>query len=301
MAKGPVTKKQGQTWALAQPTTWQSIRNAAGHRFYVGLRLRKPTFASLFRGLLQLILIVAIASAPYWPAVFEGRTPEKRLAPYYFGAAVALLFLKYLVTEVASAARRREKVENHQERTALEQRTLFNDILPLATTPVPDFSNAAFMDVLRRTLLTILYTVKEVTDCIDNEYFQVALLVFQPGNKIEVVARSGGPRQIHSSAKREDAMAYHVAAARLEWKNVPDLKRDSVFPFRGLSESDCPYRSILFIPISYEDGSCAVLTIDSSRPYEFWGESVSRRIFKRVIPFVRLLAILLAKHPERVR
>jgi hypothetical protein len=302
MAQGQVTKSQGKFWVDRNPKRWESACNAIAHRLCVGFRLRKPTFGTLFKWLANLVLILAIASAPYWPAYFENETPEKKLAPYYFGGAVFLLFLKYFFTEMTSGAKRRDKVENHQERAALEQRTLFNNMLPLASVPPPNFGDAAFADVVRRTLLTILSTVKEVTDCLDTEYFQVSLLLFQPQNRIEVMARSGGPRAVNRSVKRDQAMAYYVAAQKLEWKNVPDLKRDPVFPFKGLSEPDCPYRSILFIPISYDDSgsSCAVIAIDSSRPYEFWGESISRRIFKRVIPFARLLAILLAKHPERV-
>ncbi len=97
-------------------------------------------------------------------------------------------------------------------------------------------------------------------------------------------------------------MAYFVAKARLPWKMVPDLKSEPPFTHEGISQADCPYRSVLLIPVVFEaDGkACGVITIDSSRAYEFWNYASAQNIFIQVMPFVRLAAILLQEHEERV-
>jgi hypothetical protein len=305
MGQRKISARQGRNWAKSKPGAGQKIVRAFARAIYVKFKLKWPRPSTVARGLIKFVILLAITSAPYWPSIFEEAPSTKEFVPYYLGAAVTLLFLQWAFNEFVTASNRREELENHRELTALEQRNLFNNMMHLANVPSANFDDTAFMDVIQRTLKTILHTVNEVTDSIDTKYFQVALLVFQPGQKVEVAARSGGPRQIRKLIDREKTMAFHVAKAKVEWQHVPDLKRDNLFAYVGLSQSDCPYRSVLLIPISYEknDGTteaCGVVTIDSSRPYEFWNDTTSRRIYKQVIPFVRILAIMLRQHPERV-
>lgn len=305
MATAAITDDQGLAWATQRPKWWQKILRALCRAWFIKFRLRLPSLGSVSRGSVQLGILLAITSAPYWPNFFEGTPVEKKFAPYYFAGAAALLIARWASNELLQGSKRREQLENHRELTALEQQNLFNNMMKFVVFPEVKFENAEFSDIVQRTLKTILHTVNEVTDCIETRYFQVALLMFQPGQKVEVVARSGGPRLTGRKVERSKAMAFHVANARLDWRYVPDLKREALFAYEGLSERDCPYRSILLIPIFYEkaDGTaeaCGVVTIDSSRPYEFWNETVSSRIYKQVIPFVRILAMMLRQHAEKV-
>ena len=300
-----ITSDQGLEWAKQKPTWLQKIGRAVFRAWFIKLDYGAPSLGSLVRGGLQLALLLAITSAAYWPNFFEGTAVEKKYAPYYFGAAAALLFLRWVVNELFKGSKRREELENHRELTALELQNLCNNMMKFIHFPDVQLENAEFKDIVQRTLKTILHTVNEITDSIDTRYFQVALLLFQPEQKIEVVARSGGPRLTGRKVDRDKAAAYHVANAKLDWRYVPDLKAEPLFAFEGLSERECPYRSILIIPIFYEkpDGSaeaCGAITIDSSRPYEFWNETVSSRIYKHTIPFVRILAMMLNQHAERV-
>lgn len=305
MTKAVITVQQGLAWATQRPKWNQKVWRALCRAWFIKLDFREPTLGSLLRAITQLALLLAITSAPYWPNIFEGTDIEKAYAPYYFGGAVGLLFLRWVVNGFLKDSKRREELENHQEHTALELQNLFKNMMQFVQFPNVQLADADFRDMVQRTLKTILHTVNEVTDSIDTKYFQVALLLFQPDEKIEVVARSGGPRLTGRKVERHRAMAYHVANAKLDWRYVPDLKAEPLFAFEGLSERECPYRSILIIPIFYEkpDGSaeaCGAITIDSSRPYEFWNETVSSRIYKHTIPFVRILAMMLNQHAERV-
>lgn len=305
MTTAAITVQQGLAWATQKPKWYQKIWRGLCRFWFIKLAFREPTLGALFRGIIQLALLLAITSAPYWPNIFEGTDLEKAYAPYYFGGAVALLFLRWVMNDFLKGSMRREDLEDHQELTALELQNLFKNMMQFVHFPNVDLANAEFRDIVQRTLKTILHTVNEVTDSIDTTYFQVALLLFQPAEKIEVVARSGGPRLTGRKVERHKAIAYHVANAKLDWRYVPDLKAEPLFAFEGLSERGCPYRSILIIPIFYEkpDGSaeaCGAVTIDSSRPYEFWNETVSSRIYKHTIPFVRILAMMLNQHAERI-
>lgn len=305
MGRNKVTVTSGRAWARRKPGFWQKLGRAFCRAWFIKLRLKKPSLRNIIRWLVQASILIAISSAPYWSMHFEGTENTKKFVPYYFIAAASLIFIRWAFNEFVTAADRREELENHREHTALELQNMFKNMLGLVDVPRADFDNTAYVDVLQRTLKTILHTVNEVTDSIDTSYFQVALLVFQPNSRMEVVARSGGPRLVRRRFDRREAMAFHVANSNIELQYVPDLKRQKLFSFEGLSESDCPYRSVLLIPIYYEtqDGSteaCGVVTIDSSRAYEFWNETIARRIYKQVIPFVRVLAIMLQQHPERV-
>lgn len=305
MATTEISTEQGLAWATKKPGFVQKTKRALLRFWFIKLKVPVLTLGTFLRAFTQLAIIAGIASAPYWPAFFEGSPIEKEYAPYYAAGAIALIFARWFQNEFLAASRRNRDLEDHRERTALETQNLFNNMMGLAPFPSANFEDASFVDVVQRTLKTILHTVNEATDSIGTNYFEVTLLAFQPDNRIQVMARSGGPRQTGRIVDRNRTIAFHVANARLEWRHVPDLKAETLFPLEGLSERECPYRSILFIPISYEkdDGSaeaCGVVSIDSSRPYEFWNETVSRRIYKQVIPFVRILAMLLHQHGERV-
>ncbi|SFP43263.1 hypothetical protein [Qipengyuania nanhaisediminis] len=301
MTQGVIDEAEGLEWAGASFTRWQRVKNAIGRTYHIKLLGKTPTVGAVFLKLLQWAIIAAIASAPYWPAYFEGNPIEAANAPYYFGAALFLLIFKAAYDRFMEQRRVGSLEKRHKAAAAAEQRNLFTSMRDFTDLPSPDLSNAQFMELIQRALGSIAKKIKEETGALDATYLQVSLLLFQPDEKIEVVARAESERPTRRPTDRNRTMAYFVARAGLEWKQVPDLKSDKLFDLAGISQADCPYRSILLIPVTADEStenpeSCGVITIDSGRAFEFWDDSKTQEIFLQVMPFVRLLACPSSEH-----
>lgn len=253
----------------------------------------------------RIIVWAGLATAPFWIDYFDKKDVPKERLLLYSGIMFSLLVLNWAIDTFVKNGARRKRLEDHRETSAIEHRNLINEMLTVVNVPATNLGDARFMSVVARALRAILQRVREELDTLDADYLEASLLIFQPNNQIEVVERAVRNRAIGTSVDRNRTMAYFVAQTRQDWKHIPDLKREKLFNFEGISDPSCPYRSILLIPIIYVDpsGSTAVgvITIDSARPYEFWNEAVTDRLYKQVMPFVRLLAILFQSHPERVR
>lgn len=293
---------EGLRWARAEPNRRQKVQAFFGRLFHISMAASTPTLGSTLWFLLRLSLVPLIATAPLWPRWFEGEASKQEHAAYYAAAIIALLVGKWLLDTINDKVKVASKNRKHRDAAALEQRNLFTEMIQFADVPEPDFDSAPFMGIIARTLSAIHDKVREELGSLDAPFLQVSLMMFTPGGHIEVVARAGSRRQTRQATERRRTMAYFVAKARLPWKRVPDLKSETLFVHEGISQQDCPYRSVLLIPVMMQaDGNaCGVITIDSSRAYEFWNYASSQNIFIQVMPFVRLAAILLQEHKERV-
>jgi hypothetical protein len=304
MALNVIAETPGRKWARARRSGWRKIGDAFGRLWYVRLAIAAPGFVVLVRGLTRMLVFGGLATAPFWIDYFDkSEVPKDRLL-FYSGIMFLLLLAGWILDNFVKEGARNRRLEDHREAAALEHRNLVNEMLAIVPMPAADLQNAPFMSVVRRTLTAILQRVREDLDTLDAAYLEVSLLLFQPQDRIVVVERADRNRAIGASVERRSTMAYYVARVGADWKHVPDLRNEEPFAFHGISVAHCPYRSILLIPIIYAkpDGADAVgvVTIDSARAYEFWNESVTDRLFKQVMPFVRILAILFQNHPERV-
>jgi hypothetical protein len=267
----------------------------------------RPSFWGVVRGLLRMVVWVGLASSPYWLNYVDPASDVSDRYLMLFSVGAFLLLVVNAALDAAPAhARRKRRLEDHREEAAIEHRNLVNEMLNILPPINANLQDAAFMGVIQRALRAILQRVREELDTLDASYLEASLLVFQPRSQIEVVARAVGNRATGTRVDRQATMAFFVARVGRDWKHVPDLRAEGPFAFEGISDPSCPYRSILLIPVMYTfpDGtatSVGVVTIDSARPYEFWNEAVTDRLYKQVMPFVRLIAILLQSHPETVQ
>ncbi|HEX8063065.1 MAG TPA: hypothetical protein VF535_07595 [Allosphingosinicella sp.] len=305
MALANVSLRDGKRWARAPRGALQRIGDSLGRLRYIRFDLHAPTLPGLARGLSRITVWAGLATAPFWIDFFDKKDVPKDHLVLYSAIMFALLVANWILDTFIKSGARRRRLQDHRETAAIEHRNLVNEMLKVVAVPAANLGDAVFMGVVARTLRVILQRIREELDTLDASYLEASLLLFQPNNQIEIVERAVRNRAIGSSVERTRTMAYFVAQARRDWKHVPDLKREELFNFEGISDPSCPYRSILFIPIIYAEprGSTAVgvVTIDSARPYEFWNEAVTDRLYKQVMPFVRLLAILFQSHSEKVQ
>jgi hypothetical protein len=302
MALSDVDDAAGNRWALAQPSGLDRFRAYLAYLLSIRFAIRGPTFGGILWGFLRLLIYAGLASAPFWIDFFDKReVPQSRLF-LYSGIMLILLILNDGYANYVKHSAKHDRLDAHKEAEALAHRHLINEMEKLIGPPAFNLQDAAFMSVLNRTLDVILYTAKEELDALDATYLEATLLLFEPHDQIAVAARAVGDRATGMRVDRRKSMAYHVAKARVDWRQVPDLTKEQVFAAEGISTASCPYRSILIIPVVGRDGaSCrGVVTLDSSRPYEFWNKTLTDRLYKRLMPFIRLLAIACEGNPEKV-
>jgi hypothetical protein len=304
LTKIPVGK--GLNWARSERTVWQRIWDSIGRLQHVRLSVPSLKWSLVPRGLARLVAWAGLASAPFWIDYFHKQEVPKGRLVLYSVIMFGLLVLNWALDTFVKNAAREKRLDDHREEAAIEHRNLLNEMLNIVDVPAANLTDAAFMGVVRRSLTAILQRVREELDTLDASYLEVSLMLFKPNEQIAVVERAVRNRAVGANAERKSTMAYFVARAGLDWKHVPDLAWEAPFSFEGISDPSCPYRSVLLMPIIYTypdmpSEAVGVVTVDSARAYEFWNKGVTERLYKQVMPFVRLLAILLQSHPERVR
>lgn len=302
MALRVVDEAAGNSWAQEQPSRWKRVGAYLAYLRSIKIAVKRPSVGGILWGILRSLIYVGLASAPFWIDFFDKKeVPQSRLL-LYSGIMLALLIFNDGYANYVKHSAKRDRMDTHKEAEALAHRHLINEMEKLIGPPTFNLQDAAFMSVLNRTLDVILYTMKEELDALDATYLEATLLLFEPQDQIAVAARAVGDRATGRRVDRRTTMAYHVAKARIDWRQVPDLRKEKVFAAEGLSTANCPYRSILLVPVVGRDGaSCrGVVTVDSSRPYEFWNKALTDRLYKRLMPFIRLLAIACEGNPEKV-
>ncbi len=300
----PVSLDDGLEWASQGPTflgrAWLWLNRRAR---FSPVPMAPLTAGKVAGAFFHIATLLALASAPYWKDFFEGKpiTGEKAVA--YVGAMFVFLSARFLYERFIKLAPRAKRLEGHRKATALEHVNLNDELLALLPPPAVNLQSAAFMSVVRRTLALIHAKCKEGLDSVDQSYLEVSLLLFQQSDELEVVERAVRTRACGARVVQASTMAFFTARSGQFWKHVPDLKSDRTFSLTGISTPECPYRSIMFAPIYYFDGQttcCGVVTIDSSRAYEFWNEKVTKELYYEILPYVRQLAVLLQGHATRI-
>lgn len=239
---------------------------------------RQLSLRGLLLTLLRASIFVALASTPIWRGIGK--------ADFEFSAAdgwrisiVALLLLSGWGLDRMLAKKARsslaEKLETDASVYLADTLRRINELSGDTNTSSKEELTALFRDILK----CIEYKVRLYLHKSDKYYFNVSLITFSDnGNVASVRARSNQKRKSVDNLDARKTAAYYMAESQ-RVKIINDFRRQKIFPNRGLSASDAPYRSILFLPlepiiISVDEESkqvCqAVVTIDSEKPYEFW-------------------------------
>lgn len=171
----------------------------------------------------------------------------------------------------------------------------------LATGSLNGLDKTAKDKLIHDLLRCVLFEARLVIGHFDENYLEASLLLFEKDlTKIGVAYRAIGNRLDDSSKPAPETMAYYVARSRSH-RVINSFKRDHPFDKQGLSSPIATYKSILLVPIIHRvsDGRylCpGVVTIDSTRPYEFWGGRGDRIVIE-MHAYLNLLRMLLDDVP----
>lgn len=212
--------------------------------------------------------------------------------PYYI---VSLCFFIVIFNKVLDSWKKHKKLRKDFIETETELAMRTSKIMGKLPIPAQNkgIGNIALIKILldcTRTRFRILSN-----DYI-NPYIEVSLVIFRKKeNKIigSIVCRSNDVRPTDIEKSAEDFIAYYVARTGKE-RCLHDFRRGHPFKKEGISQKNAPYRSILFIPILHKFSGVTkcigVVTIDSSRPYEFY-----HGYDKRTVLTCDLYIVLIAK------
>jgi hypothetical protein len=114
-----------------------------------------------------------------------------------------------------------------------------------------------------------------------------SLLIEYDNEQLKVICRNRGERS-GSPLKKKANMQAWVSMTTMRTIECGNILLD--FPN---APANLPYKSVLTIPLVYEDKSIAVLSIDSSEPYHFSGEA--ERINTSLLPYITLIKTNLIK------
>jgi hypothetical protein len=255
------------------------------------------SFAGLFSLFLQVGSAAGIILAPYWIDAF---TEQKLPSGSAFIIAIVMVGLKFagwLAPKLKLLAGSEDGRRRHLDELATRQFNIIKEIfgsLPTNCMPSDEHWRMRLSD---RILGCVLHVAKNFVPDGNPDKLQCSLLRFDGPNvdRLKIVSRARDNRPSDISTPADQTIAYYVAISGKVFV-VNDLLAQDVFPKKGLSREKAEYRSILVIPIVIHDGDqkkCAgLLTLDSPRPWEFWGD-IGDNIATQLMPVVHILTVMM--------
>ncbi|WP_157223240.1 GAF domain-containing protein [Afipia felis] len=294
------------SWVTSSPTRWRSFKRFAWRVFYHDLPRVFGAFSdtlSFLRTIARILLVTAVALTPYWVDWWTKGEVDAPKAGWMSLVVAGLLVAKHLFDVFGSdrqlRSHQRDLMEQCATRHQVINRELFEALPSKLSLPFP-----SRVQLCEKILACMLYIAKFHTLSSGGDYFQVSLLTFGNENcdSIKVIARAKANRATNIPIDSRETIAYYVAKSGTSFV-VDDMKAQKHFAQTGLSQKTLKYRSILLIPIVHRNAStecCGVVTIDSSRPYEFTGP-VGDVITAQLMPFTSVLALLVEKEAPCMR
>ncbi len=295
-----IEDREGLKWAKWEPTLWERLRIGLGHVWHHWLPSLNPFalgIGGLLGGAFSLTSRLGLALSPLALRWWEVSVPGKVLI---FATFATVIFTIYIfIHETFIKDRKKRKILTRHEERSLNLRARIIDLI--SDSHSIDVRSLEAEQAYRCILNAMEAEVRTIAGDLDARYFNCSLLLFDDAaEKVWVEARHDPSRRIRHPRASRETMAYWVAKANLAYRAVPDLewKDNAAFRGRGLSENDQPYRSVLFLPIIQEtrqnpQGSCyGLVSIDSGKPCQFTPRN-AREYEKRLMPFIRVLAMLL--------
>jgi hypothetical protein len=296
--------EQRKKWAAKEAPyntrLWEWIFAA----FYKGLRALKIklTIYHFVFGSIRLVSSAAIAAIPIVYKLYkdtENNGSNKISWAHSIlvtGAIVILIWYNKLYDWILKI--RKDRDDTIEQELALSS-AMSNATSRLTRKGEITISEQDINKIISDMLKAIRLQTRLILHDFEEHYLETSLLVLNEDGKQMVVAhRAIGNRPLDSKINIEECMAYYVSISQKE-REVNDFKwRPGPFEKRGISSEKPKYRSILLLPLIYEvsgnDGICkGVVSIDSSRPYEFWGSGKSRIVI-RIQPYLNILCLLLS-------
>lgn len=216
---------------------------------------------------------------------------------------IVLKFGDWIAPKIRKLGGSEDEKRRQEDEYATRQFNIFREIfssLPEDCLPDDGHWRARLAD---KVLSCILHVVK--SRIIANaDSLQVTLLSFsgEHAEGLKIVSRAKDTRPSEIKRKADQTIAYYAAVTG-KVVIVNDLRSQPVFPKTGLSSEKATYRSILLVPvIPHGNGhkDCVgVLTVDSPKPCEFWGD-IGDNIATQLIPLVHILTVLMKSGYPRI-
>jgi hypothetical protein len=245
---------------------------------------------------LQLLSSIGLVTSPFWIGLFlENRLPTA----IAINSALAIVVLRLLgwFAPKLKAMGKAHAVERRQlDELATRQFNIVKELfgaLPDDCLPKDDQWRLRLSD---RIVSCILHIAQ---DRIGGNVvgLQCTFIGFD-GTKAEnlrVFSRARDTRPGGIDIRADQTIAFFVATSG-RFFVVNDLKSQGIFPNRGLSHPKATYRSIMLIPViigPQTNRQCVgVVTLDSPRPCEFWGD-IGDSLATQLIPFVHILTFVM--------
>lgn len=258
-------------------------------------------------------IVASIALQPIWSKTItdEGLKFDALVSRDYWlsGIVLGLLLFRSIFERVLGTAPHRRRIVDETYHLSLAQGDLFkklrNQVFDLRRQSSAQHNQQVAQESILKCVenVVILATRKNKWN-----YFSVNLFIFSGdgGERADLIARSHSGRDLRTDLCAPNLIAFYVAEAQKPF-TVNNFGAEDIFPRVSPGTNvRPPYRSILLLPVlnpysAETRGNCkAVVTIDSDRPYEFWG-SVSTDIEVLVSPYLRLIDLLLSNHTGGVQ
>jgi hypothetical protein len=256
----------------------------------------------------RLITILALASAVIWRRIGDPNFALTLTDVVLIGVMAIFLFIGWAVDRASGRKQSRGLTEHLEQNVSIDLARAIDKMSQFIEWFSKDIAKDILQEQFRDILRCMEHKIRIYLQREDSLYFNVSLLVFtgSDGQLLTIKERS---RQIRSLVANRDAtqFAAYYAAKMQKVKVFHDFPKNPIFPQRGLSEESLPYRSILLLPldpvtIAADDPRkiCrAVVSIDSQRPYEFWG-TATNDIQVQMRPFLSIINMMLTEQAEGV-
>lgn len=295
-----VNRQQALNWVNSPPSRWQRFCYGAQRVYHhVMPRLLDGPISlwGITSTLLQLVSTVGLFTSPFWIGLFLENTLPTWLAINASFAIVALRLLGWLAPKLRTMGKEHSSTRRQLDELATRQFNIVKELfaaLPDDCLPKDDHWRFRMSD---RIVSCILHLAKNSIGGSDAENLQCTFIGFEGPNadKLKIISRAKDIRPGSINTRSDQTIAYYVAESG-RYFVVNDLLSQEIFPHRGLSHEKASYRSIMLIPVVIDLTSgkacVGVVTIDSPRPCEFWGD-IGDSLATQLIPFVHILTFVM--------
>lgn len=246
---------------------------------------------------LKLLSSIGILTSPFWIGLFlEDRLPTA-VAGYAALALVGLRFIGWLAPKVRALGA--DHADDRRNLDSIATRH-FNTIRELFGAMPPDCLPDDEQWRLRlsdKVSSCVLHVAQHHIGVEGASSLQCTFMAFDgdDAKKLRILSRARDTRLQSIEVPADQTISHYVAESG-RYFVVNDLKSQSIFPYRGLSQTKASYRSIMLIPVvvdSTNGKACVgVVTLDSPRPCEFWGD-IGDSLATQLIPFVHILTFVM--------
>ncbi|MCQ0986566.1 hypothetical protein [Jiella marina] len=284
-------------WIDSPPTKTQRFRDwtlrFCHHKLPKTLKSRL-TIAGLSGTAVSFFSIILITISPWWSLYFKEQEVNGRAIFYICAILFCLQCIKGLSGFVRNLSEnidtKREEVDQVSTRTY----NLMYEIIGYIDREKIPTSDAEKRLIIKNVLECIIHSTRYTINATSTDYLQATCMTFadEDCDHFKIFCRASDNRQVGSVVECRQTIAYYSMLLNKNFV-VNDFKKQRFFPYKSISvPNEAPrYRSIMVLPLiePAEDGfrACGAISVDSSKPYEFFGD-VGTQLATQLMPFVLL-------------